>query len=153
MYIMGKLRSQLVQVLLATLILVPGIVHIIRYHPYEVVYYNAITGGVPGARDSYALGFSCTAYREAMQYVNEVAPEGSLVYVWGPYYSAEPFARSDLDVRLEGGAETPDYAINCGKGLRNPNFYATWDVIHTVSRQGTVFAQVKAPSSPDTGTP
>ena len=150
MHMMGRLRSRIIQVLLATLILVPGMVHIIRYHPYEVVYYNAITGGVPGARDSYALGFSCTAYREAMQYVNEVAPEGALVYVWGPYYSAEPFARNDLHVRPEGGAKTPDYALNCGKGLRNPNFYASWDVVHTVSREGTILSEVKAPGNPET---
>ena len=149
MQMMGKLRSQIMQVLLATLILVPGIIHIFRYHPYEVVYYNMFTGGVPGARESYALGFGCTAYREAMQYVNEVAPEGALVYVWGPYYSAEPFARSDLHVRLEGGGETPDYALNCGKGLRNPNFYASWDVVHTVSREGTILSEVKTPGNPD----
>jgi 4-amino-4-deoxy-L-arabinose transferase-like glycosyltransferase len=142
------IRKEALQIILALLILIPGIVHIFRYHPYEVIYYNALVGGVPGATGSYAMDFTCTSYREIMEYLNEEAPEGALIYAWGPYHAAETFARDDLVIRPEGGSETPDFAIVCGRGLMNPNFYAGWDVLYEVVRHGTIMSQVKVQPKP-----
>ncbi len=142
------IRKEALQIILALLILIPGIVHIFRYHPYEVIYYNALVGGVPGATGSYAMDFTCTSYREIMEYLNEEAPEGALIYAWGPYHAAETFARDDLVIRPEGGSEAPDFAIVCGRGLMNPNFYAGWDVLYEVVRHGTIMSQVKVQPEP-----
>jgi len=142
------IRKEVLQIILAFLILIPGIIHIFRYHPYEVVYYNELVGGVPGATGFYAMDFTCTSYRETMEYLNDEALEGALIYAWGPYRAAETFARDDLVIRPEGGTERPDFAIVCGRGLMNPNFYAGWDVVFEVTRQGTIMSQVKAQPGP-----
>ncbi len=52
----------------------PGLIGIISLHPYEYIYYNEIVGGVDGAAGHYYADYWCTSFREAMKYVNQVAP-------------------------------------------------------------------------------
>jgi len=57
-------------------------------HPYELSYYNALTGGAWGARK---LGFETTYWGDTvnldvMAYVNEHCPDGSTISVRPPYF-------------------------------------------------------------------
>jgi hypothetical protein len=61
---------------LAAAALLPGLLGIIRLHPYEYVYFNELVGGVRGAFRRYDLDYWATSYREAMGYVNREASPG-----------------------------------------------------------------------------
>ncbi|MGA9532935.1 MAG: hypothetical protein WBR18_09485, partial [Anaerolineales bacterium] len=87
----------------------------------------------------------CTAYREAMDYINMHAPQGSVVSIWGPVPSARRYARDDLVVEEEGtGRLTVDFALGCKWMLDNPAFFTGFEDIYQVSRAGASLAEVKA---------
>jgi len=95
--ILGFSRSPAWSILVIGLVLAPGLFGIYRLHPYEFIYHNELVGGVAGAAGRYGLGSWGTEYREAVEYLNGVAPNGSRVLV-GPreFHMMTPFARDDL---------------------------------------------------------
>lgn len=142
--LLERIRFRLAKLILVALILAPGIVSILHLHPYEYLYYNRIVDGVSGADGYYDLDYWCTSYREAMEYLNQYAPAGARVTVWGPVGSARTFSRADLTLLSE--AETtgaPDYAMSCGPMARSPTFYEDYDTVLEVTVDGAVLARVK----------
>lgn len=129
--------------LLAALLILPAAIAIYRGHPYQYVYYNQLVGGVAGAEGRYELDHWCTSHQQAMAYVNQKAPEGSLVTVRGAVEVARAYAREDLRVehwKLLTGQ--PDYGVDCGPELRtNPNL-AEMSVVYQVVSRGAVLNQV-----------
>jgi hypothetical protein len=43
----------------------------VRSHPYEIVYFNEIIGGVRGAKDRFELDYWGLSYKEALEYIVE----------------------------------------------------------------------------------
>lgn len=92
----------------------PGLLAIVQLHPYEYIYYNEIVGGVGGAARRYELDYWGTGFRQAMEELNRIAPEGASVAVSGPLTSAWPFAREDMVLWKNpraAGTERPDFQI------------------------------------------
>ena len=57
----------------------PGVVAIVRLHPYQVAYYNALVGGLPGAAGRFETEYSGVAYREALLWAaRELGPDDRL---------------------------------------------------------------------------
>lgn len=81
------------------LILAPGVVGIVRLHPYEYTYFNSVIGGTSGAADRFETDYWCTSYREAMDFINAEAEPEAVVAVFGPVEAAGAFARNDLKIR------------------------------------------------------
>jgi hypothetical protein len=88
-----------------------------------------------------------------MQFVNETAPTGSRIVVWGPVRNAEPFFRSDLKLarmpRGDTGADPGAFAaIGCNWATLDPSFFPDAPTIWSVEREGVPLAIVKllAPS-------
>ena len=90
------LKSKAIAALAIAIILFPGVISIVRLHPYEYVYYNELVGGVNSAYRNYELDYWVTSYREAIELVNEIAPPGARVYIDGWGYLAWHLAREDL---------------------------------------------------------
>jgi hypothetical protein len=91
-------RSRILRVALVLAFLAPGLAGIVQLRPYEYVYYNAFIGGVAGAEGLYVHDYWCTSFREAMAYINMVAPPGARVAIGEPFEAAASFARPDLDL-------------------------------------------------------
>ncbi|MCJ7514116.1 MAG: glycosyltransferase family 39 protein, partial [Anaerolineales bacterium] len=91
--IVPRLKSSWARIGFLALVLAPGILGLVRMHPYQYAYFNAFVGGVSGAQGRYDPEHWCTSYREAMQVVNEVAQEEAKVLALGQPWSAEMFAR------------------------------------------------------------
>ena len=70
--------------LLQGLALLPGVIAIVRLHPYEYVYYNRLVGGVHGAYQRYELDYWALSFHEVAQFLNHQIPAGETVVVWGP---------------------------------------------------------------------
>jgi hypothetical protein len=127
------------------LALAPGVLHIVRFHPYEYVYYNELVGGVRGAEGSFEMDYWCTSYRELVEQLNSDAPPDARVVAWGPVEAATELARSDLIVEpTMPGWEGADYRMACGRGLLDASFFAGTRVLHEVRRDGVLLGRVDA---------
>ena len=136
--ILRAITRKWAKALVVLLVIAPGAVHSIRFHPYEYVYYNALVGGVAGAEGRYELDYWCTAYRELTEHLNEVAPPNSTIVAWGPLSIARADARKDLHVRTTwGNRASADYVMICGDGLYNAALIQGFDVQFEI-RRGTV---------------
>lgn len=121
--ISSRIRWDWFRTLLASAIILPGLVAIVGLHPYEYIYYNTFVGGVEGARDRFELDRWCISLREGIEIVNAIAGQGAIVAVPPNPEIVVPFARQDLHLR-NSLVEVPkaDYVVSC-------NFKATgvWD--------------------------
>ncbi|MBN2500468.1 MAG: hypothetical protein JXB38_06830 [Anaerolineales bacterium] len=135
-------------VILLLLALLPGLSSLPRLHPYEYFYYNEFVGGVDGAFRSYPLDFWYISTQEAMDYLNEVAPENAVVYVpvWS-HHHAELYQRSDLVLpyvrNLDEYAGDPfQYAVAGTQYNLDQTLPANWVPIHTIDIAGATLTVI-----------
>ncbi len=99
-WVREKLHHPILFFLIPLLLIIPGAYAGIQLHPYEYIYYNYFVGGIDGAFRKYETDYWTTSYRAATDAINELAMVGSNVYVWGPAWIVEQYAREDLQVHL-----------------------------------------------------
>lgn len=73
----------------------PGIFSIAQLHPYEYIYYNALTGGVEGAYREYPLDYWLTSYQHVAEWVDDNIPPDSTILVWGGMRRIQPFVNNE----------------------------------------------------------
>jgi hypothetical protein len=166
-WVRRRVRPQLVQALLAGVIVLPGVVALVRLHPYEYGYFNELVGGVRGAYGQFISDYWCTSLREAMQYVNEYAPPSAEIAVSGgsaetslkgPEDNAIPFARSDLSLRDATDMAVdqefkPVLILGCGWTTIAQGFFPDAPIVWTVQREGVPLTIVKSLATPQPGVP
>lgn len=128
--------------------LLPGLVAIVRLHPYEYIYHNMLVGGVSGAFRRYELDGWCISYREAMEFLNTIAPIGSRVGVPSESHTVQPFAREDLvvdPIRSEASWRSgqPGFAIICTRRNADLAILPEADVVWAVEREGALLTVIK----------
>jgi hypothetical protein len=97
--IFSALRRAVWAPVIVGMAIAPGLVGIARLHPYEMIYYNELVGGIAGASGRFGLGDWGTTYREAIEFIDQVAPEDTLVLVGTrEHHTMTPFARDDLQL-------------------------------------------------------
>ena len=133
----------------AALILLPGMVGIIRLHPYEYIYYNALAGTQGSVYSRFESDYWCTSYRAAAEWVDAHAAPGAVVEVDGAGNLDQilPFTRSDLQVVRLGSARAdhpaPTWAIVCdGKG-GELDLLPGQPAAMQITRGGAVLGEVK----------
>ncbi len=126
-------------------IAVPGVA-MVRLHPYEYTYFNALTGGVRGAQDKYMLDYWGLAFRQAgtglrakLAAAHERPPAGRrwMVAVCGEARAARIALGPDFEVNWD--RKRADFFMALG------NFYCPHPndpVIITVERDGVTYARV-----------
>ncbi len=139
----SALRFKLSGVLLAGLILFPGITGIVTLHPYEYTYFNLFTGGTSGADGEYQLDSWCISYREAVEAVSSIAEANATVLAIPQSNQVPPYLRSDLKL-VTGRRNIPqaDFVVTCT--YRDSEGWGTDDfkLAYEVEREGAVFAKV-----------
>ena len=137
--ILVRLKRVWLQFVVLGILLLPGLIGIVRLHPYESAYFNTYVGGVRGAAGQYGMDRFCTSYREAMEGINEVAEPGALVLAPGSPDAAAAYARPDLevtgDVSVVGEAS---FLIAC---KQVPHFENMRRIL-VVGRETAIFAEV-----------
>ena len=141
------LKTPVLKIALAVLCLLPGIIGIVRLHPYQYIYYNSLIGGVSGANEEYELDYWLTSYREAGSYINERAAPNANILAWGSGYNG---AREDLDVYsftsdedIEGSSLTFEYAVISTRFSSNLWVFPDAPVVYEVRKGGALLAVVK----------
>jgi hypothetical protein len=124
----------------------PGFYSSVKLHPYEYMYFNGFTGGVNGASRNYELDYWAISYRAAANYLNQVAPSGGKVIVFGPEQIFGGFMRSDLkvipDKEIDRG-EKYDFAVISTSNNDDLYFCPTGDVIHTIDADAAPLTVIK----------
>jgi hypothetical protein len=150
--VLDRLKAPAWKFIFLAAALLPGIYWLVQLHPYQYVYYNTLVGGPGGAFRRFETDYWALSYREATEYLNEVAPFGSKVVVWGPDHVVKRYAREDLEIlefkEGEGGQQpAPDYAILSSRWNNDQLLFPGAKTLFWVGRDGAVFAVVKQISS------
>jgi 4-amino-4-deoxy-L-arabinose transferase-like glycosyltransferase len=129
----GRIARSLLGVGLAVLLLLPGLLGIIRLHPFELSYYSEAVGGTTGAqRSGMETTYYASTYGHFLPDLNNL-PAGSKLWVmpnsWDVmyYYQRNGLLRDDLVLMrppgwgsfyddtgvlsAEGGLESADFAL------------------------------------------
>lgn len=130
------------------LILLPGLYWNWQLHPYQYIYYNTLAGGEATAAQNYEMDYWFTTYKEGAEFVNQVAPENSIVYFWNSYATAQPYIRSDLTLITDENLESlPDsgtiYAVIAAHFPPSHNIFERSKIVYEIIRGGAVLATVK----------
>lgn len=132
---------------LPVLCILPGIYGLIALHPYQYIYYNAFVGGVSGAEGDFELDYWLTSYREAGNYINEMASPNANILAWGSGYND---AREDLDVYsfgsdadLQGSSLAFEYAVVSTRFFSHLGVLPDAPVVFEVRKGGALLAVVK----------
>lgn len=134
--------------LLVSLALAPALYWDVHLNPYQYIYYNSLVGGVSGAYNVYEGDYWLTSNKEAVEYVNQVAPPGSTVYFWKIALTAYPFARPDLKVLSEvdfdpSQVKEAGYAVILWLRPGDETIFPNSQVLYQIKRDGNVLGVVK----------
>lgn len=142
-------------VAIAILSVVPAMV---RLHPYQYVYYNALAGGLSGAAPDYDTEYWDTSHREAALWINDhrCAGRATEVLMRGDQYVQpvlERFVASGVrlsTLRDHGRGDLPpgfDYYVAVRRQEMDAN-YAAAPVVHRIQRLGTTLAEIRGGCRP-----
>ncbi len=142
------IKNGLTRSIILVLCLLPSLYGIITLHPYQYMYYNSLTGGVAGAFRNHELDYWATSYREAAQYVNEIAPLNAKVMVWGPARLGMYYCRPDLEIQRSVGqwdidGNDPIYAIISTRHNKDQLLFPNAPELFWVERSGARLVVVK----------
>lgn len=137
----SRIRQPAWNLLMVLLVLLPGLISIVQLHPYQYMYYNALTGGVAGAAGKYPLDYWNTAYKEAMDYVNANLPPESTVLVWkdnrlGRNYAVQDFYFLPHNSVEESEYPEYDYALMPAEDYQTLPTLKDAPVLYTVEVEG-----------------
>jgi Dolichyl-phosphate-mannose-protein mannosyltransferase/PA14 domain len=88
----------------------------VAIHPYQVVFFNRLAGGIRGAHERFELDYWGTSFREATRWMNTHLPQGSRVWLTDPALHFFHVDRSRLHI-VPDMRRKPNYKINLIRGL------------------------------------
>ncbi len=136
------------RVWLIALAVLPGLVGIVRLHPYEYIYYNSFVGGERGAFRRFELDYWGISYREAATWLNENAPPGANVWVEGPAHLLHIYLRQDLNLYSTYEAERAeryDFVVATSRYDLDLIAYPQAPIVYRIERNGAVLTVIKQP--------
>lgn len=134
---------------MAALVLIPGMIGIMKSHPYEYAYYNFLTTSSTQIFRRYETDYWATSFKEVSSFLNESAAQDSQVIVWGPDQLIERYARQDLDVKSfddltdQSYALHPYYLVLTTRYDMDTKFFAEIPPVYAVKQDDAVYAVVK----------
>jgi hypothetical protein len=85
-------------------ILLPGLLAILKLHPYEYTYYNSFVGGTNNAFRKFETDYWLTCYKDAVEELNSSTTEPLTLFVHREGYIARYYAAPNINVREMRGA-------------------------------------------------
>ena len=144
----GRLRQTWQRLGLGVLVLLPGVIGLVRLHPYPYTYYNAFIGGVGGAFRRYETDYWLTCYKETLRLVNaEARTHPVTLFVLRQSQIARRYADPAVTVQGFDPADDTTYPGSLLLLITRYNQDLTHHpedpVRYTVGRAGAVFCVVK----------
>lgn len=111
----------------------------IKIHPYQLYYFNELSGGMGGAYPYYEVGYWGIEMKEGSEWLNANAPTGARVAVLPTNKMALPYLRPDLMPVKE--TEDPDYCLYVTKAGYEP--FKSQDPIYVLQVDGAPLLGIK----------
>ena len=113
---------------ISLLLCIPGLVSIVKIHPFEYIYYNSFIEGIKGANNQFELDYWTISYKNAMDFVNENIPPGSRILVWKnnsncEIYAKQNFLFASLQTTPEQDYQNFEYIIIPPKALYSQEYF------------------------------
>ena len=132
---------------LILLFLSPGILGIVRLHPYEYTYYNSFVGGTGATFRQYETDYWLTCYKEAMQTLEQKVNTPVSLYVHREAYIADYYADQNIMVYDLRGAldevQTGNYVLVNTRTNEDRKVFKEAPVMIQIERDGALFCQIK----------
>ena len=134
---------------IAGLLLLPGVLGIVKSHPYEYAYYNFLTTSSMQVFRKYETDYWATSFKDVSSFLNESAAQNSQVIVWGPDQAIDRYARQDLDVKSfddltdQSYAMHPYYLVLTTRYDMDTKFFPEIQPVYAVEHNEAVYAVVK----------
>jgi len=147
--LLGWIRPAWATMLVVGLALLPGVAGILKSHPYEYAYYNFLTTSRIQIFRNFETDYWATSFKQVSTYVNENAPENSLVIVWGPSQLIQHNARKDITVKSFDDLKDREYALHpfyivlTTRYGMDQQFFPEIKPVYSVQHNDNVFAVVK----------
>lgn len=105
----------------------------VRFHPYEVVFFNRLAGGTRGAREKFELDYWGVSFKQAAAWMNANLPEGSrlLLTVQAQHLLHVDSSRLHFVPDLK---HRPNYKINLVRGILKSNDPDGGDYLHPTKK-------------------
>jgi Dolichyl-phosphate-mannose-protein mannosyltransferase len=130
------------------LLVLPGVLGIIRLHPYEYTYYNSFVGGTKGAFRKYEADYWLTCYKEAFNQLKEMQTGQKELFVYKNVYLATQYAGDQFVIKpYEPNADTTrpgDLLLMTSRTNYDLSNHPDDPSLLTVSRDGVEFCSIKA---------
>ena len=137
-----RTEKMIYKIMIAGLILLPGLIACFRLHPYEYIYYNTLVKNPTGR---FELDYWGTSYREAAYWLNENTPANKVVLAIGPAQIAGNYARIDLTILSESDSrqKEPDYVLILARRNWETDLYPEARVVHNIIHNGLLLSTIK----------
>lgn len=146
-FLYERLKTRLLFAGAVTLLLLPGLLGMVRLHPYEYAYYNSFVGGTGGAYRSYETDYWLTCYKESLEWIRANQP-GKTIHIQrefplAAYYGAGVTLK-DLGLEQESDIKAGDLLLfSTRANLDIRSVYRNVSVIHAIGREGAEFCLIK----------
>ncbi|HJS18261.1 MAG TPA: hypothetical protein VJ785_05920, partial [Anaerolineales bacterium] len=106
-FLMDQFKHIWLYASIVLIILLPGILGILRLHPYEYTYYNSFIGGTENAFRKYETDYWLTCYKDAVEELNSSTSGPIDLYVHREAFIADYYADDNISVHeLRGAASS-----------------------------------------------
>jgi len=139
-------RQPAAKAVILLLAALPGVLLSVVLHPYEYTYYNALVGGTGGAFRKFETDYWGTSYKAMSEYLNETAPRGARVLVYGPQQIVEHYVRQDITAAIPSDQNKTgfQYALFLTRANLDQRRCNSAHTVYEIGRRGAVFATLKA---------
>jgi 4-amino-4-deoxy-L-arabinose transferase-like glycosyltransferase len=149
--LLHQIKSPLLQIILALILISPAMYANVRLHPYQYIYYNELIGGVSGAFRKFDLDYSGTSFKEALQWINEnSSPSTQTFIIIGPRHLARIYIRPALKDSIFGEFDSiqPNgseyyYVLLLTRTNSDLHFCPNGDIVYSIERDNGVLAYIK----------
>jgi len=146
-WITGFLHNNWLRAGVIVTILFPGILGIIRLHPYEYTYYNSFVGGTSGVFRRYETDYWLTCYKDAVERLNASLHDPVNLYVRREAYIAEYYAADHINVvslrEFEAEVRSGDYILVNTRTNEDRSTFRDAPPVLQISRGDAIFCMVK----------
>lgn len=104
------------------------IIPIVKYHPFQISYYNELVGGIRGAWGKYDIDYWGGPQKKAMSWLNAHAPIDSNIHIVMAADVAGTYLRPDLRARLNTiGYDGADYVVVLNRQSFFYRYFYIWE--------------------------
>ena len=135
-YLKTILSSRVVFSLLLLIIFSAPLLQLIKFHPYQTVYYNSVVGGIKGAEGNFDLEYWGNSYKQGIIWANaNLEPNSTLEVV----FVQDELVRMYLDENINLVDENGDYVMYI---IRHIDFFPYKIPVYELSVDGVPILKI-----------